>query len=640
MTDEYSASSTRGAAPTLQRGKACLRCRKRKMRCDGAKPSCQQCARAKKQDLCEYDDGRGKTRTQLLRETIARLEARIQELESPEHTSTSVPLFDPHAIPVSEDSSSCSADSPSSFPSFSTSQSPNPVASISSPPHVDCCSPVSWMSSDRCFPDSPNRMFTAHVAPELAQSLLETFIPHRDQLFLGLHVERLRNSLHRPVEEQRHPMLMNAIFLWACYFSRVPNLSRHEPLYLSRTTEAFHDWLRAPAKVVDVIRACCLLSQYFLVNGRVMEGGHYGSTAAALALQWGLHRQGSEHRDVGMSLEGSFSLPQPRDAIERGERILAFWQVFCLDRCWSAALHRPSLISDGPGGLSSIIVPWPQDIVEYEVENFHELAHLNTVQSFLTHQIQVPVLAGGFSNFACVPRRPHFLISLQKLPLHGILVRGSIYENKSFFPSFFFRSFFLFKTRFVFVSTASATLTQLSEQDMLAVEDSITRFIASLIPVHQMGALHVGDKHNLIVVHALAQAALIRLYYLRAEVDQLWSEKCMHAARGMLSIIGQVSDMDIELLDPIVGSCQVLWVADWGLVVLLGISCSRFIREIAQVESWSPVTSNELGSHVGTIANVLSRLSMTFPLAGAVPRRFLCQFWFTHLMAMTLSPSF
>jgi hypothetical protein len=33
-------------------------------------------------------------------------------------------------------------------------------------------------------------------------------------------------------------------------------------------------------------------------------------------------------------------------------------------------------------------------------ENFSDLGHLNTVQTFLAHQIQVPVLAGGFSNFA------------------------------------------------------------------------------------------------------------------------------------------------------------------------------------------------------------------------------------------------
>jgi Fungal specific transcription factor domain len=210
---------------------------------------------------------------------------------------------------------------------------------------------------------------------------------------------------------------MNAIFLWACYFSRTPSLNQHEPLYLSRATEAFHDWLRSPTKVVDVIQGCCLLSQYFLVNGRIMEGCHYASTAASLVLQWGLHRQGSERRDVGMGLEGTFSLPPAQDAIERGERILAFWQVFCLDRCWSAALRRPPLISDGPGALSTINAPWPQDIIEYEVvrdcrssfgarvdaglqENFSDITNLNTVQTFLAHQIQVPVLAGGFSNFA------------------------------------------------------------------------------------------------------------------------------------------------------------------------------------------------------------------------------------------------
>jgi hypothetical protein len=98
-------------------------------------------------------------------------------------------------------------------------------------------------------------------------------------------------------------------------------------------------------------------------------------------------------------------------------------------------------------------------------------------------------------------------------------------------------------------------LTQLSEREVLAVEESISPFIASVIPVHQMGAVHVTDKHNLIVtvVHTLTQAALIRLYYLRGEVDQLRSEKCLLAARGILLLIGQVSDMDIAFLDPIVG---------------------------------------------------------------------------------------
>jgi len=75
-----SAAMPAGATP-LQRGSACLSCRKRKMRCDGSRPICQQCSRANRSADCEYDDGKTKTRTQLLQEKIHRLEFRLQQLE-------------------------------------------------------------------------------------------------------------------------------------------------------------------------------------------------------------------------------------------------------------------------------------------------------------------------------------------------------------------------------------------------------------------------------------------------------------------------------------------------------------------------------------------------------------------------------
>ena len=100
---------SQGAYP-LQRGTACLSCRKRKMvrvllsldsypiirsplcssslysppltqKCDGSKPVCQQCTKANRAADCEYDDGKSKTRTQLLQEKIQRLESRIHQLE-------------------------------------------------------------------------------------------------------------------------------------------------------------------------------------------------------------------------------------------------------------------------------------------------------------------------------------------------------------------------------------------------------------------------------------------------------------------------------------------------------------------------------------------------------------------------------
>lgn len=106
-------------------------------RCDGGKPACQQCVRAKKSDGCEYDDGKGKTRTQIMREHIARLETRIKELESPEVTTPPITLFDPHAASpyFSESSSSSSHDSPGTTISLSasTSPAPFPIGTFSSP---------------------------------------------------------------------------------------------------------------------------------------------------------------------------------------------------------------------------------------------------------------------------------------------------------------------------------------------------------------------------------------------------------------------------------------------------------------------------------------------------------------------------
>ena len=163
------------------------------------------------------------------------------------------------------------------------------------------------------------------------------------------------------------------------------------------------------------------------------------------------------------------------------------------------------------------------------------------MQTFLANQIQVPVLAGGFSNFALRAKASALLDLATKV--------ASSWNAGELSPKASHSAFHFTRV----ASAAGVALTQLSEQDTLAVEDSINRFIASVMPVHQLGAVHASDRHNLIVVHTLAQAALIRLYYLRGEVDQLWNEKCLLAARGILLVIGQVTDMDIEFLDPIVG---------------------------------------------------------------------------------------
>ncbi|KAG5639105.1 hypothetical protein H0H81_006694 [Sphagnurus paluster] len=374
---------------TLQRGKACLRCRKRKMRCDGTKPACQQCLRAKKGDACEYDDGKGKTRTQLLRENILRLEQRIKELEDPEYVSPAVVLYDPHAHSRSGSSSSSfsspgdtslyNANSPLSFPSDSSPTSPNtswtslqPITSPSPSPFIP---EIFFDDNQTCF----------QPPLELAQMLLDIFSPHRRQCGLDIHMGRMVGTLATP-EEQRHPALMNAMYLWACFISRPEPLCQHEDHYLALALDALRDGLRDGEKIIDIIQGSCLLSMYFLANGRILEGSYHATAAAALAVQCGLHLNSRQEQWPGDRQEAYDTKPS-RTGVKEGERIMAFWQVYNLDRCWSVILRKPSIIPDGFDPRQSINCPWPQEWAVYEAGYINVGTPFQTIRGFLDGEV-------------------------------------------------------------------------------------------------------------------------------------------------------------------------------------------------------------------------------------------------------------
>ena len=67
----------------------------RPQKCDGNKPACGRCLANNRPDDCEYATGAEVTRSRLLEENIALLEARIRELENPGETPPSVQLHDP-----------------------------------------------------------------------------------------------------------------------------------------------------------------------------------------------------------------------------------------------------------------------------------------------------------------------------------------------------------------------------------------------------------------------------------------------------------------------------------------------------------------------------------------------------------------
>lgn len=74
-------------------------------KCDGRRPYCSACIRTDRKDDCEYSDTQGRTRTEILEETLERLQARLLELENPD-AARPILLADPYRTEVQTSSSS------------------------------------------------------------------------------------------------------------------------------------------------------------------------------------------------------------------------------------------------------------------------------------------------------------------------------------------------------------------------------------------------------------------------------------------------------------------------------------------------------------------------------------------------------
>jgi len=403
---------------------------------------------------------------------------------------------------------------------------------------------------------------------ELVQMLLGIFATHRRQCGLEINMGRLRESLTLPAHEQRHPALMNAILLWACFVSRPGPLYQHETLYLARTLDALGEALQHPDKIVDIVQASCLLSMYFLSNGRMLEGSYHATAAASLAVQFGLHGGISQKNNWCYEQMDSFKAESAKDATDEDERVLAFWQAYNLDCCWSVVLRKPPIIRDARIAFNSINTPWPQNVEEYETSHFGQTHHFQTTTSSFV-EAPAPRLSATFSTLA---------LRVKASALFERADRLSSNLDSCMLPSNALR------------------------EEIQALDDAITRFQSTLIPPHQLDVTVSCDKHTLIVVHTLAHAAMIHLYSRFAREDPISYDKCLRSARACVAIIKHVTDADFGLLDPIVGTC---WIC----------AAETLVRELHRVEaSWPLANSTDVRSEIGNVLYALTNLSARFPL--------------------------
>ncbi|KAH9993543.1 hypothetical protein BJV77DRAFT_1067146 [Russula vinacea] len=377
-----------GSSSTLQRGKACLNCRRRKMKCDGIRPVCGPCGRANRPEDCEYTDGQNRSRTQMLEDTIAQLETRIHELEHPNSAPTSVMLHDPHSpfyqTQQSPIAGRCELTPPLILSSAEFSHGSHSSVSSSPPVGTAASAPLSSASVAWITSDEP----PAHVV----QELFDAFFECAPSLHFFLHHVRFRHSLSLPRGNASRPIpaLINAVYLWGLVLINNNDLHHHEPILASRIASQLGSAVSTTSshQILQVIQAKILLVNYLFRVGQFPAALHEAHSASSLAVACGLHKIRTAQPIPAFTSyidRIDLTLQEPRDQIEEGERINAFWAVFLLDRCLAVVFGPPLVISDMDAPGMQIDTPWPLEMETYERGQIYpNLRTSGTVRSFFS----------------------------------------------------------------------------------------------------------------------------------------------------------------------------------------------------------------------------------------------------------------
>ncbi|KAI0792173.1 hypothetical protein C8Q75DRAFT_623258 [Abortiporus biennis] len=303
---------------SLDRGKACVRCRGRKMKCDGIRPTCGQCVRAHETE-CEYTDA-GPAPSQILDRKVAALEARIRQLD--EQNSASVTLHNPY--------------------------------------------PRDNSQSRRASPADGGRSHQASLA------LLHSFLDHAEAFGFFLHRHRFIDDLARRGTTAGLPLvLVHAAQLVGLLFVQDQNLRMQEAQIYNRATQwRSHAMSNVdPTTVLYLLQAEVLLANYFLYKGNDINATQHITAASSIAVTCSLYKIQPHARTQGSAVGGpnaQYQLLPAVDAVEQGERINAFWTIFSLDSCLSERLRIPESVLVRDSITGQTVTPWPLAMKDYE----------------------------------------------------------------------------------------------------------------------------------------------------------------------------------------------------------------------------------------------------------------------------------
>ncbi|KAG7445764.1 uncharacterized protein BT62DRAFT_178732 [Guyanagaster necrorhizus] len=462
MSDTSGRSSS--SKSHLPKGSACLNCRRRKIKCDGRRPLCGPCSLSDAFRDCEYTERGMSSKTQTLEAQISVLENRIQELEKTgpmsrlentgqSHQNTRLDFFQSHDTPCSSDSFSF----------------------------------------------------------QLHETILRSFLRYCSEIGFFLDQARFADSATLPNVMKPSAALLSTAYLWGIHLSDSDEILAYEEVFLARALQSTAQGLSGnhPQRVIHCLQAEVLLAHYFFRKARMLEGKYHTSSAVSLVLSARLHKIRSVEGN------GPSILPPPTDSIEEDERIKAFWTVFILDNCWTAADGSPSNFSNGsPDGR--IDLPWPLG-TQIQFPRGYRTSH--TVQKFLANQNE----DYGTSTTALYAKAS---IIFQQASRIGLRFRSGMSQQEA---SRFFASF-------------------------TSMERVIQSFIESLSSVQ--ATLASANPSTSLMIHTLAHVSMIQLhapFISRNPSSRGWVATHSRAA---VQVLSNIDISGTPFLDSFIASCR------------------------------------------------------------------------------------
>ncbi|KAF9229389.1 hypothetical protein BS17DRAFT_824999 [Gyrodon lividus] len=573
-------SASTASRPALRRNQACRSCRKRKLKCDAARPHCGTCVKQWQslisvpappgyahplEPQCVYDPVDGLALAQdtdpiekirMLEEEVSKLKIQLQE-----HNNIMSPARHSQGLhrPGSASSSSASSGQTSALGSKPLLHNIKNVSALAL--RQESLSPELQSAANRCSSDAILELIYSGWNPDLPEPHI---LNHYIEVFFKCDPCGPR-ILHRPsfLSAMRlhprdpafpHSAILHAICASASRWSSrnvaiLPDGSRRDQFaeYHAGKTRQYIDKTMATGEdIFQVVQACILLSWYFYQEGRWVEIWIFAGFQTRIAVPLRLNYPGtfSTH---GSSSPGGY-LPPPKDFRDLESRRRVWWMSIIFDRIvsvggWIHAIDDRDIGTELPlrgedFDTEQLIPSNPQDMITEDI--------------FTTH----------------LPRyTDSFLLLIKAIMMFGRVtdfnVRGSLRAPTA--PS---------KHQDPFVLPGFSELDSLVHLDFLENLPHMYRFNIGVTDVS--GSAQCVDT-DLYLVHIIPHAATITLHNPYMDLNDLQrtsTNRCIKAAQAVLSAYFMLSatSLDITRLHPFVTIC-------WYLAAVVQVQvCKHFIE--------------------------------------------------------------